>query len=78
MDYLENIKGYPRPQIEQMCQNLVYQGKDYAINFDFDNVLHYNTFDAHLLLKWAAKHDKDQALEELFFEAYFCNGIDLS
>jgi predicted DsbA family dithiol-disulfide isomerase len=76
--YLSERKGYPIDQIKSMSAQLAIQGKDYGIDFQFDNSLNFNTIDAHRLLQWAKTLGKANELKEAFMVAHFSNGADLS
>lgn len=78
MQYLSERKGYPVDQVKQMCAQLSTQGKGYAIDFNFDKSLTFNTFDIHRLIQWAQPLGLSNELKEAFMIAYFTEGLDLS
>jgi predicted DsbA family dithiol-disulfide isomerase len=61
-----------------MCAQLSTQGKSYAIDFQFDKSLTFNTLDVHRLIQWAQSLGLSDELKEAFMIAYFSEGIDLS
>lgn len=67
---------------EEMRANQVQMmsiAKDLGINFDkLQERFTCNTFDAHRLVKWAAEQDKQTAMKQALFEAYFGNAMDVS
>jgi predicted DsbA family dithiol-disulfide isomerase len=71
-------KGYPSKQVDQMCDNLTLQGKDYGIIFDFYRAVTFNTFDAHRLIQWAKTKRLSNELKGALMVAHFTLGIDLS
>ena len=76
--HLSKKKGYPVEQIRGMYHQLANQGKEYGIDFQFDNALSFNTLDVHRLIQWAKTLNKSNELKEAFMLAYFTNGVDLS
>ncbi len=76
--YLAERKGYPIDQVRAMSNNLANSGKNYNIDFHFDNALTFNTFDAHRLIHWSRKSKKSNELKEAFMKAYFTEGLNLS
>jgi|VirMetMinimDraft_7_1064189.scaffolds.fasta_scaffold66017_2 predicted DsbA family dithiol-disulfide isomerase len=78
IQYLSERKGYPIDQIKGMCTQLSTQGKSYAIDFDFDKALTFNTLDVHRLIQWAQSLGLSNELKEAFMIAYFSEGLDLS
>jgi len=78
IQYLSERKGYPVNQIKGMCTQLSTQGNSYAIDFDFDNSLTFNTFDVHRLIQWAKSLGLSNELKEAFMVAHFSEGLDLS
>ena len=78
LKHLAEVKGYGEVAVKQMCERLDPVGKSLGINFQFEKILIYNTWDAHRLLHWANTMGKSFELEEALFDAYFCQGVDLS
>tara|TARA_Y100000385_G_scaffold288919_1_gene356854 strand:+ start:10914 stop:11615 length:702 start_codon:yes stop_codon:yes gene_type:complete len=78
LKHLAEVKGYGEFAVKQMCDRLDPVGKSLGINFQFEEILIYNTCDAHRLLHWAKTMEKSFELEEALFDAYFCRGNDLS
>lgn len=59
---------------ELLCESLTLQGKELNIEFDFDNNKVGNTFNAHRLLHFARKHNKESDLMEILFKRFFTDG----
>lgn len=78
IEYLASRKNYPREQIKVMHQQLVENGKNYGIDFQFSTSLVFNTVNAHRLMQWAKQFDKSKILKDAIMYAYFTDGIDLS
>lgn len=54
-------------------------GNGLGISFNFtDHSKIVNTFQAHQILDWAEKHDKQHNLKLALFETYFADGLDVS
>jgi predicted DsbA family dithiol-disulfide isomerase len=57
---------------------IVEAGKSEGIDFQFDKIKRTpNTILAHRLIRFAARHDKQDALVEALFRAYFTDGKDI-
>lgn len=53
--------------------------KDLGVNFaKLQERFTCNTFDAHRLVKWAGEHDKQTAMKQALFDAYFGRAEDVS
>ena len=76
--YLEDKFGGEQGAREKY-QPIEEAGKKEGIPFNFDGIkLSPNTFDAHRLLHWARAYDRQDALSELLFKAYFVDNLDLT
>ncbi|ELA7389010.1 DsbA family oxidoreductase [Vibrio alginolyticus] len=54
-------------------------GNEIGFRFDyFDEMRMLNTRDAHMLLQWSEKYDKQEALNKSLFEAFFGERLDIS
>lgn len=69
--YLMNKRGLSEDQIDQMMSNMIEMGKQSGIDFSKGNPIVANTFKAHQLLHVAKKHNIQNEMEELLFEAHF-------
>lgn len=78
MAYLAKHKGIPLEQVKMMSSQLASQGKNYGIDFQFENSKSFNTWDAHRLIQWAESMGKSNELKEAFMLNYFTKGTDLS
>jgi predicted DsbA family dithiol-disulfide isomerase len=76
--YLAERKGYPMEQINQIQKHLADRSLQYGIDFQFDKSLSFNTLKAHQLLHWSQQFGVSDSLKEVFFKAYFTDGLDLS
>jgi predicted DsbA family dithiol-disulfide isomerase len=66
------------PQATQMTARVTEIAKGEGLDFDFQNALTFNTFDAHRLLHLAASLGVADAAKERLLHAYFIEGADLS
>lgn len=74
-------KKYGRSEEEMRAnQNqMMAIAKELGINFDkLQERLTCNTFDAHRLVKWAGEQDKQTAMKQALFEAYFGKAQDVA
>lgn len=77
-DHLTRKFGVSRDEAMAMSERVISMGHEADIDFEFENAFAVNTFDAHRLLKLAAKTGVETELAELLFEAYFTGSADLS
>ncbi len=66
--------GTGRAGAEAMIDRMDRVGSEAGLDFRFDRVQPTNTFDAHRLLHFAAKHGKQDELKEALFVAYMNEG----
>ena len=74
---LANKYGQTREWAIRSADYMKQKGKDIGLDFNFDNTISTNTFDAHRLLHLAKKAGKQIETEEALFEAYFRDGIHI-
>ncbi|GAB3629949.1 disulfide bond formation protein DsbA [Pandoraea terrae] len=80
-DYLSRKYGLSPEQLAQNQANITARAESVGFPMRMDLRTHaYNTFDAHRLLHWASTigNDKQQALKEALFKAYFTEGKQTS
>ena len=65
-------------EASSMLERVVNEGAKDGIEMRFDRALTANTFDAHRLLRFAARTEKQRELEMLLYRAYFTDGVDIS
>jgi predicted DsbA family dithiol-disulfide isomerase len=66
--------GMSIEQAKENTERVEASGAAAGITFDFDKVIPTNTFNAHRLIQLAAKHGKQNEVEELLFSAMFTEG----
>jgi predicted DsbA family dithiol-disulfide isomerase len=77
-DIVEHIAqkyGSTPADIERNRENIRSRGAEVGFEFNMEKRAKiYNTFDAHRLLHWAEGADKQEALKNALFSAYFTEG----
>lgn len=70
-DLLANKYGMSRDKAKEMSDNVGAQAKSVGLDYKFDTMIVTNTFDAHRLTHFAAKHGKMHEMAERLLKAYF-------
>ncbi len=70
--------GMTVEKAQEMSSGIAEQAAAVGLEFNFDNMLHINTFDAHRLAQFAAEHGKGVEVGEKLLYAYFTLNADLS
>lgn len=74
---LADKKGWSLEQAKQMNAHVTEMAKEEGLIYDFDKAVPVNTFNAHRISHLAAKHKKQNEMEELLFSSYFTKGINI-
>lgn len=74
---LANKYGSTLEQAQQMIDRVVSMAKNVGLHYNYDSVINTNTLDAHRLIHYAKKFNKDQEIVEELFKAYFIEGLDI-
>ncbi len=74
---LANKYGTSREGAQHMIDRMVSVGRERGLDFRFDRAQLSNTFDAHRLLAWSARHGKQTELKERLFAAYMNEGVSM-
>ncbi len=69
--YLAQKYQMAQEQVEQMQANVCAIADGEGLCYNLDGTLSGNTFDAHRLLLWSAEIEKQDALLEAMYSAYF-------
>ena len=77
-DYLAENKGISRERAQQMNEQVANMAREEGLNYDFDNVVVANTFDAHRLIHLAAEKGLQNEIKERLFQAYFIEGRNVA
>lgn len=76
-DYLADKYRMPTEKVKEMQANVCAIADGEGLCYNLDDTLSGNTFDAHRLLLWAATIDKQDALLEAMYSAYFEKSLPL-
>lgn len=65
-------------KIAEIYGRIARTGREVGLAFDFDAITRApNTLDAHRLIRWSAEADRQDAVVEALFQAYFMAGRDI-
>jgi len=76
--YLSETKGWSPEQSKQANNYVTKMAREVGLNYDFNNVVVANTFDAHRLIQLAKASNKSDETEERLFKAYFTEGKNIA
>ncbi len=76
--YLQQRKGFPKAQVQQMLSHVTNMAKEAGLDFHFEKAVVANSFQAHRLLHFAKTHQRQDALKEALLEAHFVKGQDIA
>lgn len=76
-DQLAAKYGMTREKAKAMNEQMAEQARGVGLEFNFDTVVHTNTFDAHRLSHYAAAQGKAGEMAERLLRAYFTDTVDL-
>jgi predicted DsbA family dithiol-disulfide isomerase len=77
-EYLADRKGWSLEQSEQMHERVVEMAASVGLEYNFDKAVVANSLYAHRVIQLAKEKGLDDAIEEIFFRAYFTEGRDLA
>jgi predicted DsbA family dithiol-disulfide isomerase len=77
-EYLADRKGWSLEQSEQMHKRVVEMAASVGLEYNFDKAVVANSLYAHRVIQLAKEKGLDDAIEEIFFRAYFTEGRDLA
>ncbi|MHB8129948.1 MAG: DsbA family oxidoreductase [Mobilitalea sp.] len=70
--------GISVEQAKASNHQLVEQAKEVGLNYNFEDIIPTNTFDAHRLSHYAKTQGKENALTERILRAYFVDSLNIS
>ncbi len=76
--YLADRKGWSMEQSEQMHEHVVEMAASVGLEYNFDRAVVANSMFAHRVIQFAKETGLGDAIEEIFFSAYFTEGRDLA
>jgi len=77
-EYIAKKYGIPVEQAKASNNQLVAEAKDIGLNYNFDDLIRTNTFDAHRVVHYAKAEGKMKELSERIFKAYFVDSLNIS
>lgn len=75
--YLAERKGMSVEASKEMHQQVTDRAKAVGLDYQFDKTVIANSFKAHQLIQLAKTKGLGDEIEEVFFKAYFTDGINL-
>jgi predicted DsbA family dithiol-disulfide isomerase len=76
-DMLSSKYGMSREQAIAMNAQIAEQARELGLIYRFDTMILTNTFDAHRLTHWAARHGKQAEMTERLFRACFTDSLHI-
>jgi len=76
-EYLADAKGWSLEQARQMNQRVTDMAIEVGLDYNMDQAVVANSFDAHRLVQFAKTYDKGDEAEESLFKAYFTDGKNI-
>lgn len=70
--------GITYDEAKRNNENIINQGKDIGLEFNFDSLVLTNSFDAHRLIHFARPFNKMEDATEELFKAYFTDSKNIS
>jgi predicted DsbA family dithiol-disulfide isomerase len=70
--------GIPVEQARASNQQLIEQARQVGLNYNFEDIIPTNTFDAHRLFHFAAESDLGKEFSERVFKAYFVESLNIA
>lgn len=77
-EHLAERKGWTLDYSKQVHAQLTETAKKAGLEYNFDNAIPANTFNAHRLSHLAADYDLQDVAEERLFHAHFTDGKDIN
>lgn len=77
-DYLADVKGWSPEQAQQMNQRVTDMAAEMGLEYNMDEAVVANSFDAHRLVQFAKDYNKGSEAEEALFRAYFTEGKNIA
>ncbi|RED22735.1 protein disulfide-isomerase [Flavobacterium cutihirudinis] len=76
--YLAERKGMSVEQSKEMHKDVTERAKSVGLDYNFDKAVISNSLTAHRIIQLAKSQNLGDAMEEIFFKAYFTEGRDLN
>ena len=76
-DYFSKVKGVSKGQAEQMFNNVTQIAKEVGLDFNIEESIVSNSFNAHRLIQLAKSKGLGDEAEEQLFKIHFIEGKDI-
>jgi protein disulfide-isomerase len=76
--FLAERKGMSVEQSIEMHKGVTERAKSVGLDYNFDKAIISNSLNSHRIIHLAKKNNLGDAMEEIFFKAYFTEGRDLN
>ncbi len=73
-EHLAEVKGWSLEQADQMNRHVTDMAADVGLEYNLDQAVVANSFQAHRFTHFAKEHGKGNVAEEMLFKAYFTDG----
>ena len=77
-EFIAEKYGIPVEQARASNNQIEVEAKAIGLNYNFDDAIRTNTFDAHRLVHYAKTEGKMNELSERIFRAYFVDSLNIS
>lgn len=77
-EYLAEAKGWSLQKAQQMNQRVTDMAAEEGLEYNMDQAVVANSFDAHRLIQFAKEHNKADEAEEVLFRSYFTEGKNIA
>jgi predicted DsbA family dithiol-disulfide isomerase len=77
IDHIAEIKGISKVQAEEMHNHVINVAQEVGLEFNFDQSIVANSFNAHRLIQFAKSLGKGNEVEEALFKAHFSEGKNI-
>ena len=77
-EYLAEAKGWSPEQARQMNQRVTNMAEEVGLEYNMDQAVVANSFDAHRLIQFAKTEGCGSEMEEALFKAYFTDGKNIA
>jgi len=76
-EYLADSKGWSLEKAKQMNQRVTDMAAEIGLEYNMDQAVVANSFNAHRLIQFAKTNNKGDEAEEALFRAYFTDGKNM-
>lgn len=70
--------GISAEEAKDNNDNIINQAKELGLNYNFDDLVQTNSFDAHRMIHFAKDFGKNKEMTEVLFKAYFTDSKNIS